>query len=228
MAAHPDPDHAELGDFAGRRDFARANFLDDRLQNFDGLGGVRIAHGERDIGQAVRTDILDDDINIDIGVGNGLEHLRGDPGLVGDAGDGDLGLFLVNRDAANDDVFHFRSFGFHDGSWVGVETAADLEYNIKLFGEFHGPRLHDFRAERGHFQHFVVADFKNLFGVGDDAGIGGIDAVHIGVNLTDIGFHCGGDGNGAEVAATTTECGDVAVGRFPLEAGNDDGMAGVE
>ena len=169
-----------------------------------------------------------DDINIDIGVGNGLEHLRGDPGLVGDAGDGDLGLFLINRNAANDDVFHFRSFGFHDGSWVVIEATADFEHDVKFLRELHRPRLHDFRAERGHFQHLVIADFKNLPGIRDDAGIGCIDAVHIGVNLTDIGFHCGGDGDGAEVAATTTERRDVTVGRFPLETGNDDSIAGVE
>ena len=38
------------------------------------------------------------------------------PGLSGTPGDGDFGLVLVNRDAADDDIFHFWGFFFHNGS----------------------------------------------------------------------------------------------------------------
>src|SRR5207249_81724 len=200
----------------------------DGLQNLRGLRGFVGGDREADVGEPFFTDVLDDHVDVDVAVGDRLENLGGDAGLVGHAGDGDFGLVFVHRDAADDDVFHFLSFFFHDSPRIVVETAADFKHDAELFGELDRAGLHDLRAERGQLEHLVVGNFVELAGVGHETRVGRVDAVHVGVNLADIGFHGGGNGDGAEVAAAPAQGRDVAFGRDALKPGNDDGVARVE
>src|SRR5690606_18607454 len=87
---------------------------------------------------------------------------------------------------------------------------------------------HDLGAEGGEFEHRLIADALDLAGIGDDARVGGVDAVHIGVDLADLGADGGGDGDCAGVAAAAAEGGDVALIGGALEAGDDDDAAAVE
>ncbi len=134
------------------------------------------------------------------------------PGLSGTPTEGDLGLIFVEGDAADDDVFHASGFLFHDRSWVIVQAGADFEDDAEFLGELDRARLHDLGPEAGQFQHFVVADLLHLPRFGDDARIGGVDAVDVGVDLAEIGFEGGGQGDGGEVGAAAAEGGDVAFG----------------
>ena len=211
----PMPTTDSLAMSASRGDFAGADFLDDGLQDFCGLRGFVGGDGEGNVGEPFFADVLDDDVDVDVGVGDRLEHLRGDAGFVGHAGDGDFGLVLVNRDAADDDVFHFCGFFFHDGSWVVVKTAAHFKHDTKLLGKLDGTSLHHLRAKRRQFQHLVVADFREFARVGHEARVGSVHAVHVRVNLAQIGLDGGGDGNRGQIAAAASERGDLAVGRLP-------------
>ena len=85
--------------------------------------------------------------------------------------------------------------------------------------------MHDFAAAAGHFEHFVEADLVEFFGGGDYAGVAGIDAVHVGKDLAEVGLHGGCDGDGGEVAAAAPEGGDALVFGLALEAGDDADIA---
>src|SRR5699024_11232551 len=74
----------------------------------------------------------------------------------------------------------------------------------------------------GQLPHLVERNLRELLGRGHQSGVGGIDAVDVGVNLAEVGLHRGGDGDGAGIAAAAAEGGDVVVPVHPLEAGDND------
>src|SRR5207248_1786446 len=71
-------------------------------------------------------------------------------------------------------------------------------------------------------------DFVDFLRRGDDARIARINAVHVGVDLAEVGFHRGCEGDRGEVAAAATEGGDALIPGFALEAGDDADIAVVE
>ena len=83
-------------------------------------------------------------------------------------------------------------------------------------------------AQGRQLQHFVVGDGVELLGVGNNPGIGGVHAVHVGVNLAQIGLerHC--QGNSGGVGAAAAQGGDVAVAVDALEAGHQHDAVFVE
>ncbi len=89
-------------------------------------------------------------------------------------------------------------------------------------------RLHHFRAETGEFEHFVVGNFIELARAGHDARVGGIDAVHVGVNLAEVGLQCRCQRDRGQVRAAAAKRRDLAIGCFTLETGDDDHVAVVE
>src|SRR5690606_34076894 len=97
-----------------------------------------------------------------------------------------------------------------------------------LLRELDGAQLHDLGARPGELHEFVVGDFLQLPGGGDDARVGGVDAVHIGEDLAEIRLEGGGEGDGGKVGPAAAEGGDLALGGLALEAGDDDDVAGVE
>ena len=106
--------------------------------------------------------------------------------------------------------------------------------HVELLGELDAARVHDAGADAGQFEHLVVADAVHLARFGHDARIGGVDAVHVGVDfaadvavrfLGRIVLHDGGQGDGGGVGAAAAERGDVAVLVDALEAGDDDDLA---
>ena len=104
------------------------------------------------------------------------------------------------------------------------------------------PRVHDARADAGQLEHLVVADGVDLARLGHEARVGGVDAVHVGVDLAvdidaaarAIGCRRGscfidrGQGDGGGVRAAAAERRDVVVLVDALEAGDDDDLALVQ
>jgi hypothetical protein len=111
-----------------------ADLGEDGLEGLDGRG-VGLRDREREVGDAVAADVLDDHVDDDVRVGQAAEHLRGGARLVEDVADDDLGLVLVGGDAADDDLFHVGDFFFHEGSWIVVERGADFKDDAVLLGE---------------------------------------------------------------------------------------------
>ena len=154
-----------------------------------------------------------------------LEDARGDAGFVRHADERDFGLVFVERDAAHDDVFHAFGFFFHNGSWVFVEAGADFKHDAKFLGKFDRARLHHLRAEAGEFEHFVVGNFLELLRARHDARVGGVNAVHVGVNLAKVGLQRRGQRDGGQIRTAAAQRGDLAFGGFALETGDDDDVA---
>ena len=231
MRLHADPDDGELPDFLIGQHLAETDL---RLQSVDHLlrlEQVRLVGGEGEVGgrrAAAMADVLDDHVHVDGRVAERLEDARGHARFVGHAHEGDLGLIFIERDAADDDAFHAFGFFFHKGSWVVIEAGADFKHDAEFLGEFHRAALHDLGPEAGEFEHLVIGNFRQLGRRGHQAGVGGVDAVHIRINLAEVGLQCGGQGDGGQIRAAAAERGDLALGGLALEAGHDDDMAGVQ
>ena len=161
-------------------------------------------------------------------LGEGGKNPGGGAGLIGDVGDNDLGLVLINGDAANDDFFHVGDFFFHDGSGVVVKGGADFENDVIFVCELNGTRLHDLGAGRGQLEHLVVGDFLEFAGVFHDSGIGGVNAVNVSVDLALVGLECASECDGSEIGAAAAQGGNAAVGGDALKTGDDDDLAGGE
>ena len=174
------------------------------------------------------TRILDDHVHVNGGLGQGVKNAGGSAGLVWQAPHGDLGLILVERDAADDDVLHAGSFFFHDGTGIVVETGTDFEDDVELLGELDRAQLHHLGSSARHLKHLIVGDLGNLAGRWDQTRIGRVDAIDICVNLAEVGLQRSGQGDGRQIRTPTTQSGDVAVAGATLETGHDHHVAFVE
>ena len=88
--------------------------------------------------------------------------------------------------------------------------------------------MHHPGPETGQFEHLVVADRRQPTGLGQHPGIGGVDAVNVGVDLAEIGPEHRSQRHGRGVGTAAAECGDVAVLIDSLEACGDHDPAVVE
>ena len=77
-------------------------------------------------------------------------------------------------------------------------------------------------AERGQLQHLVIGDGVQLFRAVHPAGIGGVDAVHVGIDLTFVGAQHRRDRDRGGVATSAPQRRHVAVFVDTLEARNQD------
>ena len=84
------------------------------------------------------------------------------------------------------------------------------------------------RTERCKLKHFIIGNLVQLAGLWNNAGIGGINAVHIGIDLAEIRAERSGDSNGSGIGATAAERRNVVLFIDALESGNNDDTAPVE
>ncbi len=228
VTSHSDADDAKFGDAIDGGKTFRTDFLDERTQGGLDLWEFVSMHSERDVGGVGCGDVLHDHIHVDAGLGDGIENAGGDTGMVGHVAEGDFCLVSIDADAANDDIFHAHSFFFDEGAWVLVKAAANFKKDAEFFGKFDRARLHHFGARGGHFEHFVVAYFLKFACGGNDARVGGINAIDVGKNLAEISFGGSGKGDGGEIGAAASEGGDAVVCGLALEPGDDANIARVE
>ena len=92
-------------------------------------------------------------------------------------------------------------------------------------GEFDGAQVEDLGAVRGHFQGFFLGERAQAVGLGDDARVGGEEAVDVGVDFAHVGVEGCGEGDGGRVGAAAAERGHVIVLGDALEAGDDGDLA---
>ena len=87
--------------------------------------------------------------------------------------------------------------------------------------QFHRAGLQHLGAERGQFQHLLEGDAVQLAGLVADARVGGVDPVHVGVDVAAFRAEGGGKGDGGGVRPAAAQRGDPAFGADPLEPGDD-------
>ena len=76
-----------------------------------------------------------------------------------------------------------------------------------------------------HLEHLVERDPGQLARLGHDPRIGGVHALHVGVDLAHLGVERGGQRDRGEVGGTPTHGRDLALGRHALETGDDRDLA---
>ena len=74
-------------------------------------------------------------------------------------------------------------------------------------GQLNRADLQDLGAQRCHFQHFLEGNAVQPAGLGDDAGIGGVDAVHIRVDIATLGLQRRRQSHGAGIRAAAPQRG---------------------
>lgn len=95
-----------LGHMVVHLDGLKADGLLQLLQN--GLGGLGVVpgHGEADVLALVPADGLQDDVYVDVLLGQQGENLKGDAGLIGQTHQGQAGYVLILGNAADVNFFH--------------------------------------------------------------------------------------------------------------------------
>ena len=83
-------------------------------------------------------------------------------------------------------------------------------------------------AARRELEHLLVRDARELACVRDQPRVGGVDAVHVGVDLADRRVERGRQGDGGRVRAAASECRHILVLRQALEAGHDGNLAPLD
>src|SRR5262249_39835287 len=98
VAAHTDTDDGEFANVLVGDHFADAEITLKRLDHFRSFEQLRFVDGERDVGRGSAravADVLDDHIDVDRGVSEGLENAGGDAWFVRHTDERDLRLVLV-------------------------------------------------------------------------------------------------------------------------------------
>src|SRR3990167_5368889 len=239
MAAHADADDADLADAGVAHHVGRAELGHDlALEQVHGLLEIVAVHREAEVGLAVLAQVLDDHIDLDVGLGHRTQDLVRDAWLVGHAEHGDLGFVAVEGNAGNDGLFHLFVFlksdqGAGGGFFIqvdvpGREARKHTQGHLVLAGKFHRTDLQHLAAHACHFQHLFKAHTQQAARFGHHARVGRVHAVHVGVDQAFGRLQGCGHGHGRGVAAATAERGDVAVRIHALEAGDDDHLAGIQ
>ena len=91
--------------------------------------------------------------------------------------------------------------------------------------ELDRPQREHAAAGRGHLEHLVERDARELPRARDDARVGGVDAFDVGVDLAHVGAERGRQRDRGGVGAAAAERGDVLARRHALEAGDDRDLA---
>ena len=115
------------------------------------------------------------------------------------------------RDAGEDRLFHAELLDGPDDRRAGlvVVRRAHPQGHVLAARVLDGAQVQHLGPARGHLEHLLVGDGLEQSRVADDARVGRVDAVDVGVDLADVGLHGGGHRHGRGVRATAAEGGDL-------------------
>ena len=111
---------------------------------------------------------------------------------------------------------------------ISREAGEDLQIDIVALGHLHRAVVEHLGAQAGQFQHLVEGDLLQLAGPLHRAGVGGVYAVHVGVDLAQIGMEGRRQGHRRGVRAAPAQGGDVAVLVDALEPGHQHDLVLVQ
>ena len=198
-------------------------------------GQVGARDREAQVGAAVVRDVLHDHVDVDALGGDRLEDRGRDAGRSGTSS---RVTFASSVSSATPRISALSSMPAVPSSWAlvlvdpGPGLVAQGVPNVDLdavpSSVLHAPELEDPRAGGRELEHLLVGDVVDLAGLGVRSGVGGEDAVDVGVDLAHVGAEGGGHRDGGGVRAPAAERRDVVVGGQALEPGEDHDVAGVE
>src|SRR5690606_37166238 len=108
------------------------------------------------------------------------------------------------------------------------ETVQHTQWHVVFAGELNRSDLQHLGAQAGHLEHFLEGDLFQAAGAVHYPRVGGVDTVHIGVDLAFVRLQRRRQGHASGIGAATTEGGDIAVGIHTLEASNNHHLARVQ
>src|SRR5262249_47591185 len=170
---------------------------------------------EGEIGRcSVRRDVLHDHVHVDVTLGEWAKDGGGYAGFILHPANRNLSFVLGEGDAGNDLLFHDVSFvaneraGWRPGR-VDVlrffKAGTHEDTHVVHHAKFDRSHLHDLAADRCKLKHFRVRDLIKAVGLGHHAWVGGIDAIHVGVDVAAFCADCGGDRDRRSVGSATAE-----------------------
>ena len=125
MAAHAHAHHADLRHLAVRNQTVEADRILAIFEQRHGPVQIGGGHGEGHISFAlVLGDVLDDHVDIDVGLSQRPENRGHRAGAVRNARKRHLGLVLVSGDAGDQLAFHFQILHFLGQFFVGHDHGA--------------------------------------------------------------------------------------------------------
>ena len=189
---------------------------------------LALSTGEADVLLAIAAGGLQDDVHIDVLLGQQTEDLEAGARLIGNIQDSDNSNIGVLCDTLDQHTFHVFYNLLDDRAGHGVQAGEDLQLHIILFSQLHAAVVEHLCAEGGQLQHLVEGDLVQLAGVAHLAGVGRVNALHIREDLAAVGVQGCRDGDGAGVRAATAQRGDVVQLVQALEACHDDDAVALQ
>ena len=156
------------------------------FQDFHGLSVIVAMNSKGEIQAAFARHVLHDHVHHDIGVGDGPEYVVSRARLILDADERDLRFIAVEGDTRDDGGFHGDILISDERALAFFEGGQYPQGNIVFAGELHGADLQHLGTQARQLQHFLEGDTRQAARFRHHARIGGIDAVHVGVNLAFI------------------------------------------
>src|SRR5690606_11402282 len=229
MRTHAHANNRHLGDINIPNDFAGTHFLSDMLEHVERVLIVVAMNSEGEIRGVIVRDVLHDHVHFYIRRADRTKNPERHAWGIRHTADRQLGLVTIESDAGNDGLFHGVLFiKGNEGSRTLFEAVQHAQRHAIFTGKLDGTNLQYLGAEAGHFQHLFKGDLLQPLRLGHDARIGGVNAIHIGVDLAFVGLECRCQRDAGGIGATTSKGSDIARFIYPLEAGNHHHTPGLE
>ena len=227
MGPHADADDRDLGHGAVMGDVAILDFLLTRLDGGQRAGQFAPGAGEGEIGGlAVFRHVLNDHVHVHAGIGQRPEDGAGHARPVRHLVQGDLGFVAAVGDAGNGLLFHdVFLVAKQCAAHIGREGRKHAGRHPVQHGDFHRTGLQHLGAQGRHFQHLLIGDLFQATRFRDNARVGGIDAVHVGIDIAARRADTGGNRHSAGVGAAAAQGRDAGAGRHALESGDHGDLA---
>ena len=159
MAAHPGTDDRDLADLVVRVELGDVEPGQRLARPLEVVAG----DGEREVRLRVLGDglVLDDHVDVDVGVGEGAEHAPGDAGLVAEPGQRHPRLVGVGH-GCHHRLLHRRVLGEHERTGGVLERAAAVDADPVVAPVLDRAQLQHPGARGRHLEHLVERDLGEL------------------------------------------------------------------
>ena len=220
MGTHPNADQRDLRDRLGYGDRFGDDTFRHVLNKRQGFLNVRPWNREGNIRHARLTHVLDDHVDIDVGLGHRPEEFGCNTWFIRHAHNRDFGLIPIAGDSRHRNRFHILIFTRHECPLSFFEAGVHLHRHVELRGKFDGAALQHFGTQTGHFQHFLIGNLVDSSSHRHNVRVGGVDAIDVGKDDAPISLQRRRQRNRCQIRAATPQRRDIRLLVDPLKAGN--------
>ena len=179
------------------------------LQHTHGQFGFAFGTGKADVLLAITAGGLQNNVHVDVLLCQQTEDPKAHARLIGNVENRDNGNIGVLGDTLDQHTFHVLCNLLNHRTRDGVQAGEHLQLHIVLFSQLHAAVVQHLCAQRCQFQHLVKGDLLQLTGVAHLARVGGINALHIRVDLAAVSVQGSGNRHSTGVGAAASQSGDV-------------------